>query len=82
MLKKPATLLIETEDGKVETLCGEKGDIYAMAREEIRKVNDSGNSGKVSRITAFGTEGILKQHRWRPTEAAPVAAPEPTKAKK
>lgn len=75
MLKKPAVLLIEREDGKVEILHGEKGDIYSLARDHIRNINDCGNKDRVARVTGFGVDGVLKQHRWKP-------AAEPAKAKK
>lgn len=64
MFKKPAVLVIEKADGSVETRPGEKGDIYAAAREEKRRLNGE-SSHDVSRLTAFGTDGVLIQAKWK-----------------
>lgn len=78
MIKKLAILVIE-KAGSIETLAGEKGEIYAAARELIRETNDSGNPDKICRITAIGQDGILKKKTWKDaippdpvTEDAPV----------
>ena len=74
MLIKPAVLLIEKADS-LETIAGEKGEVYAAARELIRTTNDSGNPDKLVRVLAISERGVLKSYRWKP-------APEPAKTEK
>ena len=75
MIKKLAVLVIEKADGAVEIRPGEKGDIYAAAREEKRRLNGEA-SHDVARLTAFGSDGIIIQAKWKSnTPAVEVAAP-------
>lgn len=64
MFKKPAVLVIEKADGSVETRPGEKGDIYAIARDEKRRLNDD-PTHDVARLTMFASEGIRIQAKWK-----------------
>jgi hypothetical protein len=73
MIKKLAVLVIEKADS-IETRAGEKGDIYASARDLIRKTNDTGNPEKLVRVTALGPDGVLKKYGWK-NGSAPVSAP-------
>ena len=75
MIKKLAVLVIEKADGAVEIRPGEKGDIYAAAREEKRRLNGEA-SHDVARLTAFGSDGIIIQAKWKANiPAMEVAAP-------
>ena len=79
MIKKLAVLVIEKADGAVEIRPGEKGEIYAAAREEKRRLNGE-SSHNVARLTAFGSDGIIIQAKWKsnlPTSAPVVEAVEP-----
>lgn len=81
MIKKLAVLVVE-KAGSVETLAGEKGEIYAAAREMIREINDAGNPDGVLSVTALGSTGTLKQYRWKEaihaTESSASAPVAPT----
>lgn len=80
MIKKLAVLVIEKADGAVEIRPGEKGDIYAAAREEKRRLNGEA-SHDVARLTAFGSDGIIIQAKWKSnTPAVEVAAPAATES--
>ncbi len=80
MIKKLAVLVIEKADGAVEIRPGEKGDIYAAAREEKRRLNGEA-SHDVARLTAFGSDGIIIQAKWKSnTPAVEVAAPAVTES--
>ena len=74
MIKKLAVLVIEKADGAVEIRPGEKGDIYAAAREEKRRLNGEA-SHDVARLTAFGSDGIIIQAKWKSNMPVEVAAP-------
>ncbi len=75
MIKKLAVLVVE-KAGSVETLAGEKGEIYAAAREMIREINDAGNPDGVLTVTALGSTGTLKRYRWKEAiHATESAAP-------
>lgn len=80
MIKKLAVLVIEKADGAVEIRPGEKGDIYAAAREEKRRLNGEA-SHDVARLTAFGSDGIIIQAKWKSNiPAVEVAAPAVTES--
>lgn len=80
MIKKLAVLVIEKADGAVEIRPGEKGDIYAAAREEKRRLNGE-ESHDVARLTAFGSDGIIIQAKWKSNmPTAEVAAPAATES--
>lgn len=80
MIKKLAVLVIEKADGAVEIRPGEKGDIYAAAREEKRRLNGEA-SHDVVRLTAFGSDGIIIQAKWKSNiPAVEVAAPAVTES--
>lgn len=75
MIKKLAVIVVE-KAGSVETLAGEKGEIYAAAREMIREINDAGNPDGVLSVTALGSTGTLKRYRWKEAiHATESAAP-------
>lgn len=75
MIKKLAVLVVE-KAGSVETLAGEKGEIYAAAREMIREINDAGNPDGVLSVTALGSTGTLKRYLWKEAiHATESAAP-------
>lgn len=65
MIQKPAVLLIEKADS-LETIAGEKGEVYAAARELIKTTNDAGNPDKLVRVLALGERGVLKSYKWKP----------------
>lgn len=74
MIKKLAVLVIEKADGAVEIRPGEKGDIYAAAREEKRRLNGEALHD-VARLTAFGSDGIIIQAKWKCNLPVEVVAP-------
>lgn len=71
-IKKLAVLVIEKSDGSISLSAGEKGDVSALARDLIRKTNDT-TSHDVACITALGMTGVLKQKKWKGN--LPAAAP-------
>lgn len=75
MIKKLAVLVIEKADGAVEIRPGEKGEIYATAREEKRRLNGEA-SHNVVRLTAFGSDGIIIQAKWKSNLPASTPAVE------
>lgn len=76
MLKKPAVLLVEYQDGRTETTAGEKAEIYGLARELCRTINDTENPDKVARVLAVGAAGVLKDKKWKTTVSEDPASDE------
>lgn len=63
-IKKLAVLVIEKSDGSISLSAGEKGDVSTVARDLIRKTNDT-TGHDVACITALGMTGVLKQKKWK-----------------
>lgn len=79
-IKKLAVLVIEKSDGSISLSAGEKGDVSTLARDLIRKTNDT-TGHDVACITALGMTGVLKQKKWKgnlPASAPAVEAVDPS----